>query len=98
VTRDSVLHMTRDWGMKVSERTITIDEVVTAARSGALQEMFGSGTAAVVSPVSHFRYRDETFRVADGDTGPVAARLFDEITGMQTGLKPDPFGWVMNVG
>lgn len=98
VTRDSVIRIAQDWGMKVTERTISIEEVIEAAQSGALQEMFGSGTAAVVSPVSHIRYKDQTYVVADGNTGPVASRLFDEITGMQTGLKPDPYGWIVNIG
>ncbi len=98
VTRDSVVQLGRKLGMKVTEREITINEVVAAAQDGTLKEMFGSGTAAVISPVSHFRYKSQDFMVADGKTGKVAHRLFDEITGMQTGTRPDPFGWVVNIG
>jgi branched-chain amino acid aminotransferase len=98
VTRDSVIRFSRDMGLKVTERAITIDEVAQAAEKGTLQEIFGSGTAAVISPVCLFRYQDKDYTVADGKTGLVAGRLFDEITGMQTLAKPDPYGWVVNIG
>lgn len=98
VTRDSVVTLSKDMGMKVSERNITIEELVAAAETGALEEVFGSGTAAVISPVSHFRYRDRDYMVADGKTGPTAQKLFDEITGMQLGQRPDKHGWVVNIG
>ncbi len=98
VTRDSVIRLARDMGYKVTEGRITIDQVVEAAKSGALKEMFGSGTAAVVSPVSLFRYKGTDYTVADGKTGEVAAKLFDELTGMQTAARPDPYGWVVNIG
>jgi branched-chain amino acid aminotransferase len=98
VTRDSVLRLASDMGMKVTERSVSIEEIVAAAENGGLQEIFGSGTAAVISPVSLFRYKGEDYTVADGNTGELSAKLFDEITGMQTGLKPDPYGWVKNIG
>lgn len=98
VTRDSVIRLARDLGMKVVERIISIEEVVRAATDGSLQEMFGSGTAAVISPVSHFQYRGKDLLVGDGTTGAVASELFDRITRMQTGLEPAPYGWVVNIG
>ena len=98
VTRDSVIRLSKDWGMKVSERVVSIEEVVRAAEDSSLQEIFGSGTAAVVSPVSHFMYKGTDYQVADGKTGEIAARLFEEITGMQTGTKADPYGWIVNIG
>jgi len=98
VTRDSVIRLAKDWGMKVRERALSIAEVVHAAEDGSLKEVFGSGTAAVVSPVSHFMYKDKDYQVADGKTGEIAGKLFEEITGMQTGIKPDPYGWVVNIG
>lgn len=98
VTRDSVLQLCRDKGLNVSERVISIDELVSAAQSGSLQEIFGSGTAAVVSPVSHFSYKGQDYMVADGSTGPLARELFDEITGIQVSRLADPHGWVVNVG
>ncbi|MBI4964706.1 MAG: branched-chain amino acid aminotransferase [Desulfomonile tiedjei] len=98
VTRDSVIRLAGDWGLKVTERAVSIEEVVRAAENGSLKEIFGSGTAAVVSPVSHFMFQGTDYKVADGKTGEVAARLFEEITGMQTGTKPDPYRWVVNIG
>lgn len=98
VTRDSVITLCKDMGLKVTERSITIDEVVKAASSGALEEIFGSGTAAVISPVSNFRYQDKDYLVADGKTGATANALFDEITGIQLGSRPDKHGWVVNIG
>lgn len=98
VTRDSVIRLAQDMGLKVTQRKITIDDVMRACEEGHLQEIFGSGTAAVISPVSHFRYEGKDYMVADGKTGEIAARLFDEITGMQTLRKPDPYGWVVNIG
>jgi branched-chain amino acid aminotransferase len=98
VTRDSVIQYARELGHDVSERRITIDELIQASEDGSLQEIFGSGTAAVISPVSTFHYKEKDYLVADGSTGEVAAKLFDGIMGMQTGEKPDPFGWVVNIG
>lgn len=98
VTRDSVIHLVADMGIKMTQRSVSIEEVVQAAGDGSLQEIFGSGTAAVISPVSSFRYKGKDYPVADGKTGEVAAKLFDELTGMQTGLRLDPYGWVVNIG
>ncbi|MFH1113617.1 MAG: branched-chain amino acid aminotransferase [Pseudomonadota bacterium] len=98
VTRDSVVKFAAHMGHKVTERPISMTEIMEAVRNGTLQEMFGSGTAAVISPVSHFRYQGTDYMVGNGGTGEVAGTLFDEITGMQTGAKPDPFGWVVNIG
>jgi len=98
VTRDSVITFARGMGLTVTERNVSVEEIVKAAEDGSLQEVFGSGTAAVISPVSHFRYKGKDHQVADGKTGPVAAELFNEITGMQTGTRPDPYGWVVNIG
>jgi branched-chain amino acid aminotransferase len=93
ITRDSVLHLARHWGVKVAERPITIDEVVSGCKSGALKEMFASGTAAVISPVGEISFKGEDYKVGDGRTGEFARRLYDEITGIQYGRKEDPFGW-----
>ncbi len=98
VTRDSVLCLAREWGIPVNERLITIDEVLQAAETGRLQEMFATGTAAVISPVGGIGYQDRVIPVADGKTGPLAQRLYDEITGIQYGQKPDPYGWVVKIG
>jgi branched-chain amino acid aminotransferase len=93
ITRDSVLDLARHWRLKVAERPISIDEVVSGCRSGALKEMFASGTAAVISPVGEICYKGKDYKVGDGRTGELARRLYDEITGIQYGRKEDPFGW-----
>lgn len=97
VTRDSVLQIARSWGMKVSERPIAIDEVIEGAQSGALQEAFGMGTAAVIAPVGKVSYRGREVTINDFKTGPVARRLYDTITKMQLGEVEDPFGWVERI-
>jgi branched-chain amino acid aminotransferase len=97
ITRDTVLQLAKDWGMGVAERPISITEVFTAARDGHLSEAFGMGTAAVISPVSELAYKDQTITINSGKVGPLAQRLFDEISAIQRGLKPDPHGWVAEV-
>ncbi|MFW6054709.1 MAG: branched-chain amino acid aminotransferase [Thermodesulfobacteriota bacterium] len=93
ITRDSVLHLAREWGLPVSERRISIEEVVQGIEDGSLKEVFASGTAAVISPVGEIGYRGTDRRIADGQTGDLARRFYEEITGIQYGRKPDPFGW-----
>lgn len=97
VTRDSVIRMCRHWGMEVEERRISVDELVEAAHSGALEEVFGTGTAAVISPVGKLRYKDEVMTIGSGDIGEVTQKLYDEITGIQWGRLDDPFGWRVTV-
>jgi branched-chain amino acid aminotransferase len=93
VTRDSVLQLSRHWGMNAVERQISIQEVVEGCKSGSLEEMFATGTAAVISPVGLICYKGEDFQVADGRTGDLARKFYDEITGIQYGRREDPFGW-----
>ncbi|UCG13514.1 MAG: branched-chain amino acid aminotransferase [Deltaproteobacteria bacterium] len=93
VTRDSVLQLGLHWGLQVSERPVSIEEVVDGCKRGTLKEMFATGTAAVISPVGEIHYKGEDFSVADGKTGELSQRLYDEITGIQYGRKEDPFGW-----
>lgn len=95
ITRQTVLDLARAWGgVKVSERKISIDEVLETVRDGRMKEAFGSGTAAVISPVGEIFYKGEKFKVGDGRTGAFAQKLYDEITGIQYGLKPDTHGWI----
>jgi branched-chain amino acid aminotransferase len=95
VTRDSVLALTRAWGLRVSERPISIDEVVDAAHSGTLQEVWGTGTAAVISPVGELAYKGERIVVAGGGIGPLTQKLYDTIVGIQYGTAADPRGWTV---
>ncbi len=97
ITRDSVLRLTKDWGLRVSERRITIDEVFAASASGSLKEVFGTGTAAVISPVGALHYKGMDCEVNGGRTGQLAKRLFDEIQAIQYGQKDDPYGWVVKL-
>ncbi len=95
VTRDSILTLCRDWGLKASERPISIDEVIGAARNGTLAEMWGTGTAAVVSPVGELGYKGERITINNGKTGPLTQKLYDAIVSIQYGEAPDPHGWMM---
>lgn len=97
LTRDSVITLAQDWGLNVVERPIAIDEVFAAGKSGALKEVFGTGTAAVISPVGSLNFRDITCNVNNGETGKLAQRLFDELQTMQYGEKKEPYGWVQQV-
>jgi branched-chain amino acid aminotransferase len=97
VTRDSVLALLRDWGVPVSERRVSIDEVVAAHERGTLAEVFGTGTAAVISPVGELAYRGRSLVVQDGRIGPLTQRLYDAIVGIQYGRAPDRFGWTVTV-
>jgi branched-chain amino acid aminotransferase len=97
VTRDSIIHILKHWGMKIRERQFTIDEVVAAQKSGALHEVFGSGTAAIISPVKSIHYRGVNYPVADGNIGPVSQKLYDTLLALQYGYEPDPFGWVERI-
>jgi len=95
VTRESVIALARQWGIPAEERRISIDEVAAAHDKGELDEVFGAGTAAVISPVGLLNYQGRNLSIGNGKTGPLAQRLFDELMGIQYGLKPDPFGWIV---
>jgi branched-chain amino acid aminotransferase len=97
VTRDSVLALTREWGLRVSERPITIDEVVAAAHKGTLAEVWGTGTAAVISPVGELAYKGERVVVNGGRIGELTQRLYDTIVGIQYGTIRDTHGWTVEV-
>jgi branched-chain amino acid aminotransferase len=97
VTRDSVLALTREWGMRVSERQLSIDEVVEASKKGRLQEVWGTGTAAVISPVGELAYKGERIVVNDGRIGGLTQKLYDTIVSVQYGDTPDTRGWVLEV-
>jgi branched-chain amino acid aminotransferase len=93
VTRDSVITLLRKWGHTVNERRITVEELLAAQRSGRLKEVFGTGTAAVISPVSELGWKDQRFTVGDGSPGETSQKLFKAITDIQYGTAPDPDGW-----
>jgi branched-chain amino acid aminotransferase len=97
ITRDSIIALGKKWGTKVKEKRISIDEVMDAHSSGKLQEIFGSGTAAVISPVGELKYEDKVVTIGDGKVGPVAHKLYDAITDIQYGRVEDPMGWIMPI-
>jgi branched-chain amino acid aminotransferase len=97
ITRDSVLQLARMWKLKVSERRISIQETLEANEKGALQEIFGSGTAAVISPVGQIKYGERVVTVGDGNVGPIAKRLYNAITDIQYGRAEDPKNWIVPV-
>ena len=70
---------------------------MAAHKDGSLQEIFGSGTAAVISPVSHLAWQDDVLTVGDGRVGPMAQKFYDAITDIQYGRAEDPFGWIVPV-
>jgi len=97
VTRRTSIELLREWKIPVEERPISIDEVRDAHAAGTLHEVFGTGTAAVISPVEELCFRGESLRVGDGGVGQVASRLYDTITGIQYGRLPDTRGWLREV-
>lgn len=98
ITRDSVIQLAKSWGVDVVERRITIDEVIAANEDGRLQEAFGTGTAAVISPVGELCYQEKKYVVGDGSTGELSQRLFDELQAIQKGTQDDPFRWIVRIG
>jgi branched-chain amino acid aminotransferase len=97
ITRKSALQLLSSWGLKVTERKISVDELLAAARDGSLEEAFGTGTAAVISPIGLFNIHGEKLQVGDGKIGPIAQKLYDTLTGIQWGKIADPFGWCYDV-
>ena len=98
ITRRSCIQMLKAWGVEVEERLVSIDELVEAAQNGKLEEAWGTGTAAVISPIGELCYKDVKYIVNDFKIGPTAQKLYDELTGLQWGDKPDPFGWTKVIG
>ncbi len=97
VTRRSCIELLKDWGYEVIEGKLAIADVMAAARAGKLEEVFGTGTAAVVSPVKELVWKGEHAYIGDGQIGPVTQKLYDTMTGMQWGRLPDTKGWIVPV-
>jgi branched-chain amino acid aminotransferase len=98
VTRDSVLKLAPTLGYRVEERPIDVSGLFSDIRAGKVTEAFGSGTAAVITPVGKLCYQDECLQLTGGAVGPITQRLYDTLTGIQTGKLKDEFGWVRFVG
>ena len=97
VTRDSMIHLMRDWGYKVNETRLSIDDLMKAGHDGTLEEVFGTGTAAVISPVGELRYKDDVVTINGGKTGDLTHKLYNTLTGIQWGRLEDPYGWTVEV-
>ncbi|MCF8049678.1 MAG: branched-chain amino acid aminotransferase [Desulfobacterales bacterium] len=95
ITRDSLLKHAKSNGMNAVERAISIEEVVEKAKSGQLQEAFGTGTAAIISPVGQLQYKDKEVVIGDGDVGFLTTKLYDELLKMQYGRVEDAHNWVV---
>ena len=93
ITRDSVIQLLKKWGVPVSERKLSIDDIIAASKNGELEEIFASGTAAVISPIGCLNYKGDDHQVADGKVGELAQKLYDTIYGIQTGAVEDFMGW-----
>lgn len=97
ITRRSVLELLRSWGVPTAERKLAIDEVFEAHAAGTLEEAFGSGTAAVISPIGRLAWRMQVIDINEGRIGELSKKLYDTLTGIQTGRLPDDFGWTEEV-
>ena len=98
ITRDSVIQLLTRWGIKITQRKLSIDEIIAASQNGTLQEIFASGTAAVISPIGCLNFKGTDYTVADGKVGPVAQKLYDNLYGIQTGTVEDYMGWTYPLG
>lgn len=97
VTRDSVIQLLKSWNIEVEERKIAIDEVYAAHAQGLLVEAFGTGTAAVISPIGEFCRNESRITLSDGKIGELSQKLYDRLTGIQYGRIADDFGWTVEV-
>jgi branched-chain amino acid aminotransferase len=97
ITRDCMLKLAPDLGIPVEEGKISVDEWKAGCESGEITEVFGCGTAAVVSPVGHVKGSDVEWNIGDGEPGPISLRLREELIGIQYGTRPDPYGWVHKI-
>jgi len=97
ITRDSILTMLRDWGYKATERLITLEEVQEAAEKGQLEEAWGTGTAAVISPVGELNMHNKPYILNGGNIGELSQKLYDSLTDIQWGRVKDTYGWTKEV-
>lgn len=93
VTRDSVIELLKHWNIPISEKRISMEELAKAHEDGLLEEAFGSGTAAVISPIGMLAWEGKEYTVNEGKTGELSKKIYDTITGIQYGRLDDPFNW-----
>lgn len=97
ITRKSAIQVLSDWGYEIQERDISVEELIAAAESGHLEEAWGVGTAAVVSPIGEIIYQDKEHVINGFQIGELTQKLYDTITGIQWGKIDDPYGWTVSV-
>jgi len=97
ITRNSTITLCKEWGYDVEERKISVEELIEAQKCGKLEEVFGTGTAAVISPVGKLRYVDDVMLINNGEIGELSQKLYDTMTGIQYGKLEDKFGWRVKV-
>jgi branched-chain amino acid aminotransferase len=97
VTRDSVLKLAPTLGYEVEERLFDVNDLMADIKAGKVTEAFGSGTAAVITPVCKLCYKNETQQLSGGSVGEITQQLYDTLTGIQTGTLEESFGWVRSV-
>lgn len=97
ITRKSTIEILKSWGVLVSERRISIQEIYEAYQNGQLEEIFGTGTAAVISPVGELKWEDHVMEIGGGKIGELSQKLYDTLTGIQWGKLPDTMGWTQEV-
>lgn len=97
VTRNSCIALCKEWGVPVEEKRISIDEIFEAAQNGTLEEVWGTGTAAVISPVGELRWENHIMKIQDGGIGQLSQRLYNTVTGIQLGKVEDSMGWTVEV-
>lgn len=97
ITRDSIIIIAKQLGLQVEEAVLDIEDVLEQIEEGEISEAFGSGTAAVISPISEFFYKDKSYPIGNGAIGGVSQKLYDELTQLQVGVIPDPYGFRVKV-
>ena len=97
ITRNSVIHLLKHWGIKVSERKLPVQELFEASAAGKLAEAFGTGTAAVISPIGELNWDGKIIKLTDGKIGDLSLKLYETITGIQNGVLKDEFNWMTEV-
>jgi branched-chain amino acid aminotransferase len=97
ITRDSVLQLLKSWNIPAAERRLSVEEIFQAHADGRLVEAFGCGTAAVISPIGKLGWGERDIVINEGRIGEISQRLYDTMTGIQTGRLEDPFGWTVEV-
>jgi branched-chain amino acid aminotransferase len=97
ITRDSVLTLARDWGMKVEERKISIDEIIEAQKKGTLQEAFGTGTAATIAQIAQIGYKGEDYLMPAVETRKFSHKVSEELDNIRKGISPDKHNWMYKI-